>query len=155
MRERDRPTASERGVSSTLSYVLSLAIATLLITGLIIAGTGFVTTQRDLVIREEMEVIGQHLASNVEQADRMANASEGSGTTVQVNQTLPDTAARSEYDVRLSESREQLVLNSSSPEQTVRVNISTTTDLGESTADGGAIAIRYDESSDELVIIDA
>jgi hypothetical protein len=144
----------ERAVSSTVSYVLSLAIATLLVTGLIIAGTGFVTTQREVVVREELTVIGQHLASNVEEADRMVVASDGS-TTVQVDQTFPDTAARAEYDVRLSESREQLVLNSTAPDQTVRVNISTSTDLRESTTDGGTITIQYDESSDELVITDA
>jgi hypothetical protein len=84
----------------------------------------------------------------------MVVASDGS-TTVQVDQTFPDTAARAEYDVRLSESREQLVLNSTAPDQTVRVNISTSTDLRESTTDGGTITIQYDESSDELVITDA
>ncbi len=151
MSGRVGPFPGHRGVSSTLSYVLSLAIATLLITGLITASTGFVTTQREVVVREELEVIGQHLASNVEQADRMANASEGSAT-VYVNQTFPDAAARSQYDVRLSESRDQLVLNSTSPERTVRINISTTAELRESTADGGTITVRYDDSSDELVI---
>jgi hypothetical protein len=145
---------NERGVSSTLSYVLALAIAALLITGLIIAGSSFVTTQRDAVIREELEVIGQHIASNVEQADRMVEASEnGTNATVQVNQTLPSTVARSQYDVRLDASESQLVLTSTSPEETVRVNVTTNTTLEDSSAGGGTISVRNDDGT--LVIDNA
>lgn len=145
---------NERGVSSTLSYVLALAIAALLITGLITAGSGFVTTQRDAVIREELEVIGQHVASNVEQADRMVEASENrTNATVQVNQTLPSTVARSQYDVRLDASESQLVLTSTSPEETVRVNVTTNTTLEDSSAGGGTISVRNDDGN--LVIDNA
>lgn len=145
---------TDRGVSTTLNYVLSLSIAVLLVGGLLIAGSNFVTTQRDVVIQEEMEVVGHQLASNVEQADRLVNASEGS-TTVQVNQTYPDSVTRSQYDVRLDADASQLVLSSSDPEHTVRVNVTTSTDLGDSTADGGEISVRYDASADQLVIENA
>lgn len=142
---------NRRGVSSTLNYVLALGIAAILITGLLIAAGGFVTTQRDVVLREEMDVVGQHIASNVEQADRLANASNGT-TVVYVNQTFPDTVARSTYDVRLNASTEQVVLTSTEPEHTVRINVTTNTKLQDSSADGGAITIRYDEADDALVV---
>lgn len=143
---------NQRGVSSTLSYVLALGIAAILITGLLIAAGGFVSTQRDVVLREEMDVVGQHVASNVEQADRLVNASKGSDTVVYVNQTFPSTVARSTYDVRLNASAEQVVLTSTEPEHTVRINVSTNTELQDSSADGGAITVRYDEGDDALVI---
>jgi hypothetical protein len=149
---------TDRAVSSTLGYVLTLSIAALLVGGLLSAGAGFVTTQRDVVIEEEMKVVGQQLSTNVEQADRLvnaSNASSGGDPVIQVNQTFPDTVARSQYDVRLDPDTSQLVLKSTRPKQTVRINVTTQTDLGESTASGGEITVRYDSSADELVIEDA
>ena len=146
---------TDRAVSSTLNYVLSLSIAALLVSGLLVAGSGFVTTQRDVVVREEMSVIGHQVASNIEQADRMVEASGDSGVVVQVNQTFPDTVARSQYDVILNGSTDQLILRSTNPEQTVRVNVTTTVSLDDSTADGGEISVRYVKADDELVIANA
>lgn len=147
---------TDRAVSTTLSYLLSLSIAALLVGGLLVAGGDFVTTQRDVVIEEEMKVVGHQLASNVEQADHMVNASSGAAT-VQVNQTFPDTVARSEYDVTLDADNSQLVLNSTNPDQTVRVNVTTQTELADSSADGGEITVRYvdaDGDGDRELVID-
>lgn len=146
---------TDRAVSSTLGYVLTLSIAALLVGGLLTAGSSFVTTQRDVVIEEEMKVVGQQLSANVEQADRMVNASSGGDPVVHVNQTFPDTVARSQYDVRLDPDTSQLILNSTDPKHTVRINVTTHADLGESSASGGEISVRYDNSADELVIDDA
>jgi hypothetical protein len=146
---------SDRGVSTTLNYVLTLSIAALLVGGLLIAGSGFVTTQRDVVIQEEMRVIGHQVASNVEQADRLVDASDGS-TTVLVNQTFPDSVARSQYDVRLDADANQLILNSTSPEESVRVNVTTNTELVDSSADGGEISVEYvdaDGDTDKELVI--
>lgn len=143
---------NERAVSSTLSYVLALSIAAILVGGLLTAGGGFVTSQRDVVIREEMSVVGQQLAADIEQADRMVNASSGT-TVVYVNRSAPDTVARSQYDIRLDADESQLILNSTNPEQTVRINVSTQTDLRDSTANGGAITVTYDSGA--LVVNDA
>jgi hypothetical protein len=146
---------TDRGVSTTLNYVLTLSIAALLVGGLLIAGSGFVTTQRDVVIQEEMRVVGHQVASNVEQADRLVDASDGS-TTVLVNQTFPDSVARSQYDVRLDADANQLILTSTSPEESVRVNVTTNTELVDSSADGGEISVEYvdaDGDTDKELVI--
>lgn len=65
---------SDRGTSTTLSYVLTLSIATVLVGGLIVAGSTFVKDNREEVIRQELQVIGEHIASNIEQVDRYAVA---------------------------------------------------------------------------------
>jgi hypothetical protein len=81
----------------------------------------------------------------------MVEASDnGTDATVQVNQTLPSTVARSQYDVRLNASESQLVLTSTSPELTVRVNVTTNTPLQDSSAGGGTISVRNDDG--DLVI---
>ncbi|WP_302080344.1 DUF7266 family protein [Salinibaculum rarum] len=144
---------TDRAVSTTLGYVLTLSIAALLVGGLLSAGAGFVTTQRDVVIREEMSVVGQQLSANVEQADRLVNASNasvGGSPVVQVNQTFPETVARSQYDIRLNNQTDQLILSSTDPEQTIVVNVTTSTKLGNSTARGGEITVRY--AGNKLVI---
>lgn len=149
---------SERAVSSTLNYVLALSIAALLVGGLLFAGSQFVITQRDVVVEEEMSVIGQQVASNIEMADRLANASQGS-TTVQVNRTFPTTVSRSQYNIRLDPDDSQVVLTSTNPEQTVRINVTSNTELSESTASGGEVTVRAEDTDSdgekELVIDNA
>lgn len=146
---------TDRAVSSTLGYVLTLAIAALLVGGLLTAGGNFVTTQRDVVVEEELTVVGQQLSANVEQADRLVVASSGADPVVQLNQTFPRNVARSQYVARLDADRDQLILTSTDPEQTVRINVTTRTDLRDSTAAGGEVTVRYDNATDQLVIDNA
>jgi len=134
-----------RAVSTTLSYVLTLAIATLLITGLIIAGGGYIDTQREQVIRDELTVVGQQVAADVERVDRLARAGDGA-STVSLNKTVSNSVTGAKYELRLNPDDSTLVLTSSSPEITVRVGITNQTALGESTARGGAIQIWYNDT---------
>lgn len=143
---------TDRGTSLTLGYVLSLSIATVLVTGLLIAGGGFVDERRDQVVREELRVIGQHVASNVEKADRLVVAGDDVDT-VAVNQSFPRAVTGAQYNIHLvpaSSGSDHLFLNSSSQDIAVRVNVTTETDLRETTANGGTVAVVYD--SNELVI---
>ncbi|MFC7028484.1 hypothetical protein ACFQH8_15745 [Halomicroarcula sp. GCM10025710] len=66
MRKQD-----DRAVSTALGYVLTLSIASLLVTGLIIAGSGFVEDRREQVVREELTVIGQQIGADLARADRL------------------------------------------------------------------------------------
>jgi hypothetical protein len=155
MSER-RPSLSDvrRGTSTTLSYVFTLAIVALLMSGLLIAGGNFVEDQRQLVIDQELRVIGHQVASNVEKADRLANASLGS-TTIQVNQTFPNQVTGSTYQIDLqADSDAAVVLTSTRPEVEVTVPLRNATDLQASSVDGGLVSVQYDESSDTLVILD-
>jgi len=143
---------TDRAVSITLGYTLTLAIAGLLTAGLLIAGTGFVEDTREDVVRQELEVVGQHVAGNVEAADRLVEAGEGT-PTVTVNETFPTRVSGTSYDIELATADGgTLYLNATDPDISVTVEVDTTTAVGESTADGGEVAVVYDESADELVI---
>jgi len=142
-----------RAVSTTLSYVLSLAIATLLITGLITAGGSYVDTQREQVIRDELTVIGQQLAADVERADRLVRAGNpgpGNSVTVTLNRTLSNRVTGESYDITLVPSEEAIVLNTTQPDVTIRIGIANQTNLASSSARGGDIQIRY--ASDKLEV---
>ncbi|MDS0259173.1 hypothetical protein NDI56_07180 [Haloarcula sp. S1CR25-12] len=144
-----------RAVSTTLGYVLSLAIATLLITGLIIAGGSYVETQRDQVIRDELTVVGQQLAADIERADRLVRAGDtDSPVVVSVNQTFSNSVTGSTYTVGLDQSRSSVVLNTSRPEVSVRVGVTTETDLSDSAVSGGTIRISYDAGDEHLEVQD-
>ncbi|MDS0282984.1 DUF7266 family protein [Haloarcula onubensis] len=144
-----------RAVSTTLGYVLALAIATLLITGLIIAGGSYVDTQREQVIRDELTVVGQQLAADVERADRLVRAADtDSAVTVRVNRTFSNTVTGAHYRLTLVPGDGTLVLNTTSPDVTVRVPITNETALGASSARGGPVQIRYDGTDDHLEVRD-
>lgn len=147
----------DRGVSKTIEYVLTLAITASLIGGLLVAGGNFVDDRREEVVRQELEVIGQHIASNVEEADRLVQAGGGgSSTTVEVNQTFPNRVTGSTYSVELVEdSGGSLRLNATRPDVSVTVEIDNSTALDSSQADGGKVSVVYDSGDDELVIKDA
>ena len=138
-----------RAVSTTLSYVLSLAIATLLITGLIIAGGTYVDSQREQVIRDELTVTGQQIASDIERADRLVRAGD-SGVTVRTNQSFSNTVTGAPYRVTLNDTADTVVLNTTSPDVTVRVGLAVETDLADSSVLGGDLQVRYTGSGLEV-----
>ena len=144
---------TQRGVSFTLNYVLATAIAALLMSGLIVAGGNFVEDRRDPVVQEELTVVGQHVAAQLEQADRLVVASDdASETETRIRRSYPEGVAGTTYTVRLSASRETVFVNASTSEISVEVPVETETSLGSSSADGGPVAVVYDSGADELVI---
>jgi len=149
---------NDRGVSSTLNYVLSLSIATLLVTGLLVAGGTFVEDRQKEVMRSELNVIGQQVASDINRADRLLTAGQGD-TRVVVNQSFPKRITGSGYDILLSTgdpldpSDDTLTLVSQDPEVQVEVHVQTEQTLVESYADSGVVVVRNRTgTNDELVI---
>ncbi len=145
-----------RAVSTTLGYVLMLSVASLLVVGLLTAGGGFVADQRETVIRTELEVIGQQLASDIAAADRMVEAEDGDPSAVRIVQQRPSDVSGSTYDVTLVDDADpHLELRSANPEVSVTVQLTSTTAVSESTVGGGTVAVVYDPSADHLVIENA
>jgi hypothetical protein len=143
----------DRAVSTALGYVLTLSIASLLVTGLLVAGSGFVEDRREQVVREELTVIGQQVGSDLARADRLVLAADSSGgdLTVQLNRTYPDRVTGSPYRIAI-DPPDGVVLTASKPDITVTVSVKSDTALGPSSADGGDIQLAYD--SGNLVIRD-
>lgn len=149
---------SNRSVSIVLGYILVLAISTVLISGLLLAGGNFVEDNRERVIESELNVIGHHIAGNMEQVDRMVDAShDGDPDTAYINQTFQRTVTGSSYNVEIvDDDPKQVVLTATDPEVTVHVNATLKTDVDEeATATGGTISVYYDTDAEELVIDDA
>lgn len=143
----------DRAVSITVNYVLAIAIATILVTGLLIAGGNFIERQQAGVVENELRVVGQRLASDLERVDRLATASNGSAT-VRLNQTLPNAAAGNRYDITLNaDSNPELFLASEAADVNVSIPITNQTDVAQANVNSGTIAIIYNTSGNEELTI--
>jgi len=162
MRQRtdsDRPASARRAVSITLNYVLVLVLSSILVTGLIIAGGTFVEQQRETVTQGELNVIGTHIAGNIEQVDRYVEAGNGTETAY-VNQTFQPDVSGTPYRVRLiapdaDTEPAQLRLNVQGTDIQVDINVSVRTDVIDSRADGGTIAVVYDDDEGGIRVTNA
>jgi hypothetical protein len=140
----------DRGVSTALGYVLALAMTALLITGLLVAGGDFVRDSQKQVVRQELQVVGNHVASNIELADRLAVAGDDTHE-VTITRSLPEQVTGASYGIELvAESDPYLRLNSTRPDVSVEIEVDNSTALGDSYADGGDVTVELD--SGELVI---
>jgi len=156
---RDRPRlgaesgAADRGQSTSLDYTFSLAIAALLVTGLVTAAGGFVADSREQVVRTELEVIGEHVANELVAADRLAEA--GSTTeSLTVTKPLPSRVAGTGYSIETNTdgSTQWVNLTASDPDVTVSVRVRTATPIAETAIDGGDVTVTYDPSADQLEV---
>ncbi|WP_058995067.1 hypothetical protein [Haloarcula sp. CBA1127] len=142
-----------RAVSTTLSYTLSLAIASILVSGLLIAGGNFVESRQEQVIRDELEVVGQQVAADITRIDRLVVAADND-PTARLNHTFPARVSGTGYRVSIDSTADELTLKSTAPEVSVTVSLTTRTALGDSSAGGGVITVFYDESNDQLEVQD-
>lgn len=143
---------ADRAVSTSLNFALSLAIAAILITGLIAAGGTYVNDQRTSTIRTELHVVGQQVISDLNTADRLARTTTG---TASVEQTLPRRVAGSPYTVEVVAAPEPyLVLSTRSPSVTVEINVTNQTEVAPSVVAGGPVEVRCTGACDVLEVTD-
>jgi len=143
-----------RGIATPFGYVLTLAITTILVTGLLVAGGNFVEDQRDRVIESELEVVGEQVANHISSADRLNQSGEGD-TTVRIEQEFPNDVTGQTYAITLvAEEDPYLQLNATGTGVSTQVDLSNTTALGQSRATGGTVVVEYNETDDEVVIGD-
>lgn len=136
---------TDRAVSVTLSYVLTLAITTILVTGLLLSTGSLVEDQRESAARSELRVVGERIAASLMSADRLA---QSGATTVVSEATAPDRVAGFRYTVSLNGTTQEVVLETAASDIVVRVPFNNRTAVSESTATGGAIRIALTNPGD-------
>ena len=157
MSRRDRPGRAvrsgrgrDRAVSTTVGYALTLTLATLVVTGFLLASGGFVEGQREGAVRDELRVVGQQVATDVAAVDRLSRTRDDVGN-VSVERDLPDRVTGLSYAVEVNPgSPNELVLKTFDPRIIVRVRVSTDTTLADTSFDGGRARINYNATSDTV-----
>ena len=143
-----------RGVSTTIGYALTLAITTLLVTGLLVGIGGFVDDQRQRAIESELSVIGQQIAADVQAADRFAQAGD---TGFAIRRDVPNDVVGRSYRVSVvvDDAHDPpldtyLRLETSDPDIVVEVDLMVRTDISESSFAGGSVSVTYDSGQLEV-----
>lgn len=132
----------DRGVSTVVGYVLNIAIATALITGLIFAAGTLVTDQRERAVQSEFDVVGNRIAADLATTDRLVRASDGGEVTVR--STLPSVISGQQYQVHIQPDGDSvaIVLSTDRPDVSVRVPLNNSTRVSETTFSGGDLVFR-------------
>ncbi|MFB6282197.1 MAG: hypothetical protein ABEH40_09270 [Haloferacaceae archaeon] len=147
---------ADRAVSTAFGYVLLLTVATLLVSGLLLATGSFVDGQRDRATREGLSVAGQQTAGAIETADRLVDSGESDPSTLVVEQRLPRRVAGSGYVIEVNDTggdaELELVPSGASDEadRTVTVPLSNRTAVAETSIQGGPIEVVYTGSRLEV-----
>lgn len=153
-----------RAVSITVTHVMTIAITTILIAMLVTTASSMLETETERSAEASLETIGERLADEIGNVDRMT----GSGGEVTVTTTHPRTVANSGYTVELLEgsrcadaplltsATDCIRLTAHDSDTVVHVPVKTDTPLDDGeTARGGRIELQYDDDEDEITIAEA
>lgn len=143
---------TDRAVSTTLSYAMSLTIITLLVTGVFMATGDFVEDERERTVRSEFKVLGNRIAADIAAVDRLAGADTDS--TAELTTDLPTTVAGKTYRINVTNNatgpNDITLSTSSEPLIEVTVTVKTERPIATTTLSGGAIKVTYDGANVEV-----
>lgn len=131
----------DRGVSTVFGYTINVAIATILVTGLLFTAGSVVDDQRQQAVRSELTVVGQRFTANLETADRLSRS--GQNATVRLDTHLPRTVAGVGYriDVVTNGGSATAVVQTEHPAVRVTVPIANETPIQATTVTGGPVTV--------------
>lgn len=141
--------ADERGISRVLGYILSVAIATALVAGLLISTSGFVDRQTEAATETELRVAGDKLAAQLMQADHVAQQDPSSSFVLDPD--IPAEAGGRQYAIEVADSGDELILTSEEEGVEVSVPMTIETDVDGTRTLSGDLLIVYDGS--ELTVV--
>lgn len=147
---------NSRAVSTTLGYALTLAITTLLVTGLLVGVGGFVENQRERAIRSELQVVGQQMAADIQAGDRFV---EAGNTAFTIRRDVPNEVAGTSYTIEVvgdpaNDPPEEtyLRLSTSDPNVVVIVDVVLRTPIEERSFVGSQLVVSYDTGTGKLEV---
>lgn len=151
-RVTERPQV-DRGVSFTVGYVLTIAIAVVLITGVVFSVGQVVADQRSETIRSGAAVVGDQTAAAVMEVDRLVQDGGGQ-TNVSIALRLPDRLAGQPYIVALrgNDTSAFVVVRTEDPSVSVTTPLTNRTRLESTTVTGGDIRVVHRASEGRVTL---
>ncbi len=152
-RTMDRPGfPGDRGVSFTLGYVLTVAIALVLVSGVLFTVGEVVKDERDETVRGEASVVGDQTAAALMAADRLAGRDDRSNVSIALE--LPDRLADQAYTVSLRTSGGDtfVVVRTRSPTVVVSTPLTTRMPVTEATVSGPRVRAVYRGADGSLTL---
>ncbi|WP_227130673.1 DUF7266 family protein [Halorubellus salinus] len=96
---RDSFFTDDRAVSIAVTHVLTIGITTILITGLLVGGSGLLRDEKERATQTELRTIGNRMASEISSA--YYSAEDAGGGTMAVRVSHPQYVAGDNYNVEL------------------------------------------------------
>ena len=129
---------TDRAVSVTVNYVMSLAITTLLISGLLMSTGDVVGDRRESVVRGELEVVGERISAGIETADRLARTG---ATEVTLEVSAPRRVGGMSYSISVDGANRVVTLETRDPDVIVEVPFRNRTNVATTTTSGGTVEV--------------
>lgn len=98
---RDSFFTDDRAVSIAVTHVLTIGITTILITGLLVGGSGLLEAEKDRATDTELRTIGNRMASEV--SSTYYSAEDAGGGTMAVRVSHPEYVAGNNYNVEIKD----------------------------------------------------
>lgn len=135
---------TDEAVSITTGYILNIAIATLVLSTLVIGMRGTFDNIEETTAQAQAENVGERVAAEITQADRLARVDASVSGTLTFE--LRDSVADSSYSVEITD---RWVNVSTATGEIYRRTYNVPSDVnGTTIEDGGETAIEYDGSTD-------
>ncbi|PSP84067.1 hypothetical protein BRC96_06065 [Halobacteriales archaeon QS_6_64_34] len=136
--------ADTRAVSPAVTQALTIGVSTILITGLLLAGSSFTDTKRDNTVRQGLQDVGSGLASDLVRLDKFDTA--GVADNISFSSEYPDRIAGEGYRVHLVEGADRATIhvNSTASNRRTQVRFRNDHPVCESTVPGGQLTVAYD-----------
>lgn len=142
----------DRAVSFTVGYVLTVAIAVVLVGGVLLTVGQVVADERRDTVRDEAVVAGDQTAAAVMAADRLVQ--QGNGTNLTIDLRLPDRLADQPYTItlRANASATTILVRPQSLPITVSTSLQNRTRIESATVIGGDVRVVYNRSGKRLTL---
>jgi len=146
----------DRAVSVSVGYVLNLAIASLLLAGLFIAGGSFVEGEREQAVRGELTVVGERIVADLMTVDRLAAGSEDhEDLVVERTAEYPPRVSGSGYTVIVAPDDEIVALEHPRTDERVEVPFRASSDVEGTTVSGGNLEIRWNGTAGHVEVVES
>lgn len=140
----------ERAISVTVSHALSIAITTVLVSGLLLGAGPFVESNERRVADSQLSEIGHSVASQVTTLDRLNATGENVQTTVDLR--YPRSIAGS-YSYTVELTADGVVVESPRLDRSAAVTLDTDTTLAASQANAPDLRVTLCETTTGDVVI--
>jgi hypothetical protein len=143
-----------RGVSIAISHVLTIAITTVLMSGLLIGATALLEDQRADAIERGLGTVGERLAGELARVDKAGATATGGDVVLRTEH--PTRVGGRQYTMTLTDdpavcsSPPCVQLRSDDPPVTVVVDAAVDVPVEQSSVTGGEISVVYDGSENAV-----
>lgn len=144
--------SEDRAASAVVGYVLTLVVSALFLTALTVGLGGVTETHTERMVTDQLTVVGQTTAGELERVDRLARIAEADRSQATHRTQAVSLVAQSTIDLpahigghtyTITVTAETVVVQSSRPAKTVSVVHRSQIAVDEQTIHGGPVVVAY------------